>query len=272
MRSSIGIVLARGCANSSSQSRAVQHETLAPCLRRNRRRSRTCDVYIQQPSISPESIHGRPGKQRVARHGEDSRGSPALIAERRAFGERLRRQRRHKNLSLTEIAASTKVGASHYAALERGDCSRWPGGVYNRAFIRAYAKAVDLDPDETAAEFAEYFESAPPPVDPQAVAGLEVEGPSRPPLRLGIEPDPYEAEKRFVRIAALLIVDLLAVVALAATGMLFTAASFWICLGCASIGYQMASRVVRSIPRSKGSVKVPTATSTHVEHPEPAQS
>jgi transcriptional regulator with XRE-family HTH domain len=195
-----------------------------------------------------------------------------LIAERRAFGERLRRQRRHKNLSLTEIAASTKVGASHYAALERGDCSRWPGGVYNRAFIRAYAKAVDLDPDETATEFAEYFESAPPPVDPQAVAGLEVEGPSRPPLRLGIEPDPYEAEKRFVRIAALLIVDLLAVVALAATGMLFTAASFWICLGCASIGYQMASRVVRSIPRSKGSVKVPTATSTHVEHPEPAQS
>src|SRR3954454_22874508 len=97
----------------------------------------------------------------MARHCEDLRGSP-LIAERRAFGERLRRHRRQKNLSLTEIAASTKVGASHYTALERGDCSRWPGGVYNRAFIRAYAKAVGLDPDETAAAFAEYFESAIP--------------------------------------------------------------------------------------------------------------
>jgi transcriptional regulator with XRE-family HTH domain len=194
-----------------------------------------------------------------------------LIAERRAFGERLRRQRRHKNLSLTEIAASTKVGASHYAALERGDCSRWPGGVYNRAFIRAYANAVGLDADETAAEFTEYFEPPAAAPQPGEVAAPALEGPSRPPLRLGIEPDPYEAEKRFVRIAALLVVDLLAVITLAAAGLLFTTASFWICLACASIGYQMASRVVRSIPRSPGAVKAPTAASTHVEHPEPAQ-
>lgn len=172
-----------------------------------------------------------------------------MIAEQRAFGERLRRQRRQKNLTLTEIAASTKVGASHYAALERGDCSRWPGGVYNRAFIRAYAKAVDLDPDETATEFAEYFESAPAPASIEQATAVEGDSTARPPLRLGIEPDPYETEKRLVRIAALLILDLVAVVTLAATGMLFTTASFWICLACASIGYQMASRVVRSVPR-----------------------
>ena len=195
-----------------------------------------------------------------------------MIAERRAFGERLRRQRRHQNLSLTEIAASTKVGASHYAALERGDCSRWPGGVYNRAFIRAYAKAVGLDPDETAAEFAEYFESAPALPQPGEVAVTPLEGPGRPPLRLGIEPDPYEAEKRFVRIAALLIVDLVAVIALAATGLLFTTASFWICLACASIGYQMASRVIRSIPRPTAAAKGTASASAHVENPEPAQS
>jgi transcriptional regulator with XRE-family HTH domain len=194
-----------------------------------------------------------------------------LIAERRAFGERLRRQRRHKNLSLTEIAASTKVGASHYAALERGDCSRWPGGVYNRAFIRAYAKAVGLDPDETATEFAEYFESAPAPAAPGQVTEPTADAPMRPPLRLGIEPDPYESEKRFVRIGALLLIDLLAVIALAATGMLFTAASFWICLACASIGYQMASRVVRSVPRAGGASPAATPSAAHVESPEPAQ-
>ena len=195
-----------------------------------------------------------------------------MIAERRAFGERLRRQRRHKNLSLTEIAAATKVGASHYAALERGDCSRWPGGVYNRAFIRAYANAVGLDPDETAAEFAECFESGSftIPQTGEITAG-PVSDPPRPPLRLGIEPDPYEAEKRFVRITALLVVDLMAVIALAATGMLFTSASFWICLACASIGYQMASRVVRSVPRSSGVAKPLPAASSHVENPEPAQ-
>src|SRR6476659_7312180 len=206
----------------------------------------------------------------MARHCEDSRG-PSVIAERRAFGDRLRRQRQRKNLSLTEIAASTKVGASHYAALERGDCSRWPGGVYNRACIRAYAKAVGLAPDEPAAEFAESVESPPPPAVPGQVADAQGAAPIRPPLRLGIEPDPYETEKRFVRIAALLIIDLLAVVALAAAGMLFTTASFWICLACASIGYQMTGRVVRSIPRPTASAKAPATASTHVEHPEPAQ-
>jgi transcriptional regulator with XRE-family HTH domain len=194
-----------------------------------------------------------------------------VIAEQRAFGERLRRQRRQKNLTLTEIAASTKVGASHYAALERGDCSRWPGGVYNRAFIRAYAKAVDLDPDETAAEFAEYFESAPAPSSIEQATLVEGNPTARPPLRLGIEPDPYETEKRLVRIAALLIVDLVAVVALAATGMLFTAASFWICLACASIGYQMASRIVRSVPRPALMTGRYRADVSHVENPETAQ-
>ena len=174
-----------------------------------------------------------------------------MIAERRAFGDRLRRQRQRKNLSLTEIAATTKVGASHFAALERGDCSRWPGGVYNRAFIRAYAQAVGLDPDETAAEFAECHE--PPPVAIVDSAPGLAEGTSSPPaLRIRIEPDPYETEKRAVRIIALVILDLTAVAVLAAAGVLFTAASAWISLATAAIGYVVFSRIARSIPRRKG--------------------
>jgi transcriptional regulator with XRE-family HTH domain len=175
-----------------------------------------------------------------------------VIAERRAFGDRLRRQRQRKNLSLTEIAAITKVGASHFAALERGDCSRWPGGVYNRAFIRAYAQAVGLDPDEIAAEFAECHE--PPPsvaaVDP--VAGVAEKTPTPPALRIRIEPDPYETEKRAARIVALVIVDLMAVAALAGAGVLFTPASFWISLAAASIAYLVLSRIARSVPHRKG--------------------
>ena len=193
-----------------------------------------------------------------------------MIAEQRAFAERLRRQRRQKNLTLTEIATSTKVAASHYAALERGDCSRWPGGVYNRAFIRAYAKAVGLDPDETAAEFAEYFESAPAPSSIDQTTSVERTATTRPPLRLGLEPDPHETEKRLVRIAALLILDLVAVVVLAGAGVLFTAASFWICLACASIGYQMAARVVRAVPRPGVLSGRHGAAAAHVENPETA--
>lgn len=174
-----------------------------------------------------------------------------MIPERRAFGDRLRRQRQRKNLSLTEIAATTKVGASHFAALERGDCSRWPGGVYNRAFIRAYAQAIGLDPDETAAEFAECHEPPPTAVAADPAAGVAGRTPTPPALRIRIEPDPYESEKRVVRIAALVILDLMAVATLAAAGVLFTPASFWISLAAASIGYQVLSRVARSVPRTK---------------------
>ena len=83
-----------------------------------------------------------------------------MINERRAFGERLRRQREKQNITLNQIAASTKVAASLFAGLEKGDCSRWPGGMYNRAFIRGYAAAVRLDPDDVAAEFAEYYSAS----------------------------------------------------------------------------------------------------------------
>jgi cytoskeletal protein RodZ len=172
------------------------------------------------------------------------------MSERRAFGERLRRQRERQHVTLSEIAEATKVLASHFAGLERGDCSRWPGGMYNRSFIRGYAKAIGLDPDETAAEFAEYYD--PPPQVPatQQPAPAPSEKPVRPALRLSIESDPDAGQKRAVRITALIVVDLLAIVALAAAGVLFTAASFWISLAAASIGYQIVSRVARSVPRT----------------------
>jgi cytoskeleton protein RodZ len=38
-------------------------------------------------------------------------------------------------------------------ALERNDLSRLPGGIFTRAFIRAYAQEVGLDPDRTTQDF-----------------------------------------------------------------------------------------------------------------------
>lgn len=183
------------------------------------------------------------------------------MSERRAFGERLRRQRERQQVTLSEIAESTKVLASHFAGLERGDCSRWPGGMYNRSFIRGYAVAIGLDPDETAAEFSEYYDP-PESIAPTKTSTASVEAAARPALRLNIEADPDAAQKRAVRLAALIVVDLLAIVALAAAGVLFTAASFWISLAAASIGYQVLSRVARSMPRTAAR---PLATTS--EHP-----
>jgi transcriptional regulator with XRE-family HTH domain len=88
----------------------------------------------------------------------------------RSFGGRLRTARERKGIGLDAIAQSTKINASLFEALEQGDTSRWPSGIFRRAFIRAYAKAVGLDPEATVKEFQELF---PDPFDQQPASVLE---------------------------------------------------------------------------------------------------
>ena len=71
------------------------------------------------------------------------------------LGSRLREHRLHQHVSLQTIAAETKISESLLDALERDDVSRWPAGIFRRAFVRAYAKAIRLDPDEVVREFLE---------------------------------------------------------------------------------------------------------------------
>ncbi|MBI2220011.1 MAG: helix-turn-helix domain-containing protein [Acidobacteria bacterium] len=73
------------------------------------------------------------------------------------FGDKLRHQRERRGVSIQAIADATKINRSMLAALEAGDCTRWPGGLYSRAYVRSYASAVGLDPDEVVAEFCEIF-------------------------------------------------------------------------------------------------------------------
>jgi cytoskeletal protein RodZ len=54
---------------------------------------------------------------------------------------------------LRQIANATKISVSVLAALERNDLAHLPGGLYGRAFVRAYAIEVGLDPDEISQEF-----------------------------------------------------------------------------------------------------------------------
>ncbi len=57
---------------------------------------------------------------------------------------RLRRERERRQIALSSISANTKISVSLFQALERGDVSRWPSGIYRRSFVRAYAQAIGL--------------------------------------------------------------------------------------------------------------------------------
>lgn len=83
-----------------------------------------------------------------------------MVNERRAFGDRLRRQRERSNVSLETLSRATKVAVSLYAGLERGDCSRWPAGIYGRSYVKAYAEAIGLNGQDTVDEFNAVYPAA----------------------------------------------------------------------------------------------------------------
>ena len=64
------------------------------------------------------------------------------------FGARLRNERERRRITLSSIAANTKINVSLLQGLEGGDVSRWPSGIFRRSFIRAYANAVGLQAEE----------------------------------------------------------------------------------------------------------------------------
>nr|MBO2483703.1 hypothetical protein [Bacillota bacterium] len=71
------------------------------------------------------------------------------------LGRTLRQAREDRGLSLREIARETKIPVRHLEALESGDLASLPGPVYAKAFLRHYARAVGLDPDQLFEEFAQ---------------------------------------------------------------------------------------------------------------------
>jgi len=73
------------------------------------------------------------------------------------FGPRLRAHREGRRITLGAVAESIKVKASLLEGLERDDVSGWPPGIYRRALVRQYAKAIGLPTEVVLEEFCELF-------------------------------------------------------------------------------------------------------------------
>ena len=80
-----------------------------------------------------------------------------FMSDRDTFGPRLRAERERRGISIDTIASVTKVGGDLWDGLERNDFSRWPSGIFARAFVRDYARAIGLDSDEVVDEFCRLF-------------------------------------------------------------------------------------------------------------------
>ena len=90
---------------------------------------------------------------------QDSDGAERPATGPSDVGARLRAAREAKQITLREIAATTKISVSALEAVEQNDVTRLPGGIFTRAFVRAYANEVGLDAEET---MRDYIEQVPP--------------------------------------------------------------------------------------------------------------
>jgi cytoskeleton protein RodZ len=70
-----------------------------------------------------------------------------------SFGENLRREREMRGITLEEISAATKISVRFLSSIENEDFSSLPGGIFNRGFVRSYARFLGLDEDPILEEY-----------------------------------------------------------------------------------------------------------------------
>jgi cytoskeletal protein RodZ len=72
-----------------------------------------------------------------------------------AFGRWLARERELRGLARDEVTRAMKLAPGTVEALESGEEARMPPRAYAVGYLRAYAAAVGLDPDEVVLRFQE---------------------------------------------------------------------------------------------------------------------
>src|SRR5262252_480593 len=76
-----------------------------------------------------------------------------LLVDMTNFGASFRKARESKGISLDQVSHETRISTRFLAAIENEEFQVLPGGVFNRGFVRSFAEAVGLDPDQAVADY-----------------------------------------------------------------------------------------------------------------------
>lgn len=70
-----------------------------------------------------------------------------------SLGQELKQAREERGISLRDISQATHIGMRFLQAIENDQYEQLPGGIFNRSFVRKYARQVGLDEDQVAARY-----------------------------------------------------------------------------------------------------------------------
>ncbi len=86
-----------------------------------------------------------------------------------SFGERLKRTRENRKITLDQVATATKISARMLKALEDEKFDQLPGGIFNKGFVRSYARFLGIDEGQAVADYLQASgESNQPPAPEDA--------------------------------------------------------------------------------------------------------
>lgn len=70
-----------------------------------------------------------------------------------SLGQELKEAREQRGVSLRSISESTHIGMRFLQAIENDDYEQLPGGIFNKSFVRKYARHVGLDEEQVSNRF-----------------------------------------------------------------------------------------------------------------------
>ena len=76
-----------------------------------------------------------------------------------SLGEKLRQARESRGISISEVAEQTRIAALYLEGIEADDYRTLPGGIFNKGFVKSYAKYVGVDEQEALQDYARLLSS-----------------------------------------------------------------------------------------------------------------
>jgi cytoskeletal protein RodZ len=71
-----------------------------------------------------------------------------------SLGEKLRQAREERGISISEVAEQTRISPLYIESIENDDYKILPGGIFNKGFVRSYAKFIGFDEHEALSDYS----------------------------------------------------------------------------------------------------------------------
>lgn len=71
------------------------------------------------------------------------------------LGEKLRQAREERGFTLSEVSEQTRISSLYLESIENDDYRILPGGIFNKGFVKSYAKFVGLNEQEALLDYSQ---------------------------------------------------------------------------------------------------------------------